>query len=139
MVETPKENHDSRRWEFGLKVEILEFHASLQLKKFLNLINTIKEVLAFKEVCDNKRIQLITTRFHEKVVGCWQQTKLTQARRGKAKLELWKKLKKHMCVSFLLHNYIRVLYHQLQKLRQGMRMVDEYAKELSTNWLLTMI
>lgn len=102
MMETPKENCDSIRWETGWKVEIPEFYGSLQPEEFIDWI-IIVEVLDFKEVPHNKRVQLVITRCHGKAATWWQQTKLTQARRGKTKLESWEKQKKKICTKPFYH------------------------------------
>lgn len=78
MVETPRENRDSRQWESRWKVEILEFHGNLQPEEFLDWIIIVEEVLDFKEVPDNKLVQLIATRFRGRAVAQQQQTKLTR-------------------------------------------------------------
>lgn len=56
----------------------------------------------------------------------WQQTQLTQSRQGKSKIVSWEKMKKHMRMAFIPHNYTRMMYQQLQNLRQGTKMIDEY-------------
>ncbi|XP_026443937.1 uncharacterized protein LOC113344089 [Papaver somniferum] len=50
-------------------------------------------------------------------------------RRGQDKIESWEKLKKHMRLAFLPHNNTRLIYQQLQILRQGSKSINEYTKE----------
>lgn len=61
-VATPRQE-DNRCWESGFKLDIPEFHGSLQPEEFLDWIGAVEEILEFKEVPDNKRVSLVATRF----------------------------------------------------------------------------
>ena len=86
-------------------------------------------VLEFKEVPENKRVSLVTTRFQGRAAAWWQQLKVKRARLGKRKIQSWDRLKKHLREAFLPHNYARMMYQKFKYLRQGTRMVDEYTTE----------
>ncbi|XP_026400290.1 uncharacterized protein LOC113296178 [Papaver somniferum] len=120
---------DSERWKAGIKVEVPEFYGGLEPEEFLSWLNTAEEVLEFKDVPDNKRVQLVATMFRGRANSWWQQHKLQRSRKGKQKLVSWEKMKKHMREEFLPHNYISLMYQQLQNLRKGTRSIDEYTKE----------
>ncbi|XP_026378179.1 uncharacterized protein LOC113272580, partial [Papaver somniferum] len=120
---------DSERWKAGIKVEVPEFYGGLEPEEFLSWLNTAEEVLEFKDVPDNKRVQLVATMFRGRANSWWQQHKLQRSRKGKQKLVSWEKMKKHMRAEFLPHNYISLMYQQLQNLRKGTRSIDEYTKE----------
>ncbi|XP_026442070.1 uncharacterized protein LOC113341386 [Papaver somniferum] len=93
------------------------------------VVAQVEEVLEFKDVPDNKRVQLVATMFRGRANSWWQQHKLQRSRKGKQKLVSWEKMKKHMRAEFLPHNYISLMYQQLQNLRKGTRSIDEYTKE----------
>ena len=48
---------------------------------------------------------------------------------GKSKLTDWEKMKRKIRSEFLPHNFQKLMYQKLQKLRQGLRTVDEYTTE----------
>jgi hypothetical protein len=122
--------HDeSRRWETGLKVDIPEFHGGLQADEYLDWINTVDEVLEFKQVPEDKRVALVATKLRGRAGAWWQQVKKTRTLQGKGKITYWDKMKKHMRSAFLPYNYTRTLYQRLQNLRQGNQSVDEYTTE----------
>jgi len=122
--------HDeSRRWETGLKVDIPEFHGGLHADEYLDWINTIDEVLKFKQVLEDRRVALVATKLRGWARAWWQQVKKTRTLQGKGKITCWDKMKKNMCSVFLPYNYTRTLYQRLQNLRQGNRSVDDYTME----------
>ncbi|XP_020419382.1 uncharacterized protein LOC18777367 [Prunus persica] len=113
----------------GLRIDIPEFHGSLQLEEFLDWLNSVEEVLEFKDVHENIKVSLIATRFRGCASAWWQQFKATRLREGKEKIETWEKLRKHMRSTFLPPNYSKLVYQQLQNLRQGNHTVGEYTTE----------
>ncbi|KAI8547347.1 hypothetical protein RHMOL_Rhmol07G0188400 [Rhododendron molle] len=119
----------SHRWEAGLKIDLPEFHGTLQPEEFLDWLFSIEEILEFKEVPDNKRVPLVATRFRGREAAWWQQSKVTRSRQGKKKIDSWDKMKKHTRAAFLPHNYARTLYQNFQNLRQGGKTVEEYTTE----------
>ncbi|KAH9684874.1 Endonuclease [Citrus sinensis] len=74
------ESTDDRRWESGLRIDILKFQGSGRPEEFLDWINTIEEVFEYKEVPENKLVSLAGTRLRGRAVAWWQQTKLTRIR-----------------------------------------------------------
>ena len=69
-----------------MRIEIPEFHGSLQPEEFLDCLAIVEEVLEFKDVPEDKRVQLVATRFRSRATAWWQQLKLTRNMLGKAKI-----------------------------------------------------
>ena len=53
---------NDRKWESGMRMEIPEFKSGMQAEEFLNWLSNVEEILEFKEVPENRRIQLVATR-----------------------------------------------------------------------------
>mgnify|MGYP006878810653 FL=1 len=83
---------DRRFWEAGMRLEIPEFHGSLQPEEFLDWLAVVEEILEFKGVPEDKRMQLVATQFRNRATAWWQQTKLMRSRAGKAKISSWEKM-----------------------------------------------
>ncbi|KAK9158464.1 hypothetical protein Scep_005038 [Stephania cephalantha] len=125
-VEAPRRRYrpravedDRRRWESGLKTDIPEFHGTLQPEEFLEWLASVEEVIEFKGVPEDKRVQLVATRFRNRATAWWQQQKLMRNRNGKAKITSWEKMKKHLRAEFLPYNFQRLMYQRLRESRQG--------------------
>lgn len=123
------QSDDNRRWEMGFRVDIPEFTGGLQADEFLDWLGAVDEILDFKDVPDDRRVQLVATRLRGRAASWWQQLKTIRSRQGKPKLTSWEKFKKKMRDEFLPFNYARTLYQKLQHLRQGNRTVDAYTEE----------
>lgn len=95
----------------------------------MDWLNSVEEVLEFKEVPENRKVSLVATRFRGCASAWWQQLKSTRSRQGKDKIATWEKMKKNMRSTFLPPNYSRLIYQQLQNLKQGHRKVTEYTTE----------
>ncbi|GKA98349.1 hypothetical protein Tco_0826286 [Tanacetum coccineum] len=79
----PRRNQrqDNRRWESRMRVNIPEFDGdTLNLEGFIDWLVAVEEVFEFKEVPENKKVSLITTKLRGRASAWWQQLKLTKER-----------------------------------------------------------
>ena len=115
-------NTDSK-WESSFKVEIPEFHGGSR-GDVLDWMVSVEEVLEFKQVPEDRWVPLVAMRFRGHAASWWKQIKTTRTRTGRAPIQTWEKLKKHLRSTFLPHNYDRAVYNKLQNLKQGNRSVE---------------
>lgn len=106
---------DNRLWKVRIHIDILEFHSSLQPKDFLNWITNVDDILDFKEVLEDRRVQLV-----HGGVSLHGGNKINFNVRGWARQKLlfgssYKNI--YMQAAFLPHNYIHLMYQKLQDLR----------------------
>ncbi|XP_022549222.1 uncharacterized protein LOC111201466 [Brassica napus] len=120
---------DAPRWTSGLKIDIPEFHGGSQPEDLLDWFVTVEEFIEFKDVPEQKRVPLVTTRFRGHAAAWWSQLKLSRTRRGKEKISSWDKLKKHMRKTFIPYNYESLLLQKFHNIRQGSRSVEDYSNE----------
>ncbi|GKA94535.1 putative reverse transcriptase domain-containing protein [Tanacetum coccineum] len=72
----PRQNQreDNRHWESGIRVNIPEFDG------FIDWLVAVEEVFEFKEVPENRKVSLITTKLRGRASAWWQQLKVTRER-----------------------------------------------------------
>ncbi|GJT17382.1 putative nucleotidyltransferase, ribonuclease H [Tanacetum coccineum] len=91
------QSEDNRRWESGMRVNILDFAGdTLSPEGFIDWLVAVEEVFEFKEVPENKRVSLIATKLRGRASALWQQLKLTRETVGKPRITSWQKMKKCM-------------------------------------------
>ncbi|GKB02931.1 putative reverse transcriptase domain-containing protein [Tanacetum coccineum] len=78
---------DNRRWESGMRVNILEFNGNtFNPERFIDWLVAVEEVFEFKEVPENKRDSLIATKLRGRASAWWKQLKMTRERVGKPRI-----------------------------------------------------
>ena len=116
----------ANRWENGFKLDIPEFSRCMQPEEFLDWVAAVEKILDFKEVLEDRRVSLVTTKFQSRAAAWWQQLKQARVWRGKLKITSWEKLVSKMQPFFFPHNYLLTMYQRLQNWSQGSKFVDEY-------------
>lgn len=98
MLDSPAvtRNEEDRHWQMAFKLELLEFNGGLDADEFLDWLNSVEELLEFKDVPDDRRVPLVATRFYGRALAWWHQLKTTRLHQGKEKNTSWAKLRKHM-------------------------------------------
>ncbi|GJX84445.1 reverse transcriptase domain-containing protein [Tanacetum coccineum] len=119
---------DNRHWESRMRVNIAEFDGdTLNSEGFIDWLVAVEEVFEFKEVSKNKRVSLIATKLCGRASAWWQQLKLTRQSWKAKSHQLEEDEKVHE--DFIPHNYQRLMYQQLQNLKQGSKSVKDYTTE----------
>lgn len=66
---------DNRRWESGFKLDLPDFDGSLRPEEFLDWLNSVEELLTFKQVPDEMHVSLVAIRFKSRASAWWQNLK----------------------------------------------------------------
>ncbi|CAA0821472.1 F-box associated ubiquitination effector family protein, partial [Striga hermonthica] len=90
---------------------------------------SVEAVLRFKEVPEDRRVDLVATRFRGRAAAWWMQLTSMRHRQGKSPIHSWVKFRECVEREFLPFNYDSLMYQQLHNLRQGSRSVDEYTDD----------
>ncbi|CDY64332.1 BnaC09g53510D [Brassica napus] len=68
------DEHDHRAnqpnlWETSFRSDIPEFHGTLNPEDFIDWLNTVEEILEFRQVPNDVRVFLVATRFKGRAIG----------------------------------------------------------------------
>jgi hypothetical protein len=115
------------RWETNFKVELPDFHGSLNPDEFMDWIHTVERVFDYHEAPDSRKAKLVAVRLKGRASAWWEQLQVQCVRRGKGKVKTWTKMRQKLQEHFLPFNYTQSLYKSLLNLKQN-GSVEEYAE-----------
>lgn len=85
-------------------MDISEFHVGLRSDNLIDWLISVEEIFEFKQVPPARRVSLAAIRFRGHTATWWKQLKATRSRTGRAVIQSWDKLTKHLRQTFLPHN-----------------------------------
>ncbi|XP_028071101.1 uncharacterized protein LOC114273497 [Camellia sinensis] len=115
------------KWENNIKIELPEFHGSLNPDEFIDWLNTIERIFDYGEVFVEKKVKLVAIWLKGRASAWWEQLQLNRRRCGKEKIHDCEKMKKKLKGHFLPFNYLQSVYQRLHVLKQD-GSVNEYTK-----------
>ena len=89
------------------KVEIPEFEGQLNLDDFVEWMNVVERVFEYKDIPDYKKVKLIALKLRRYASIWWSNMSAKRARKGKAKVKLWRKMKEKLKAKFLPPHYLQ--------------------------------
>ncbi|XP_074303635.1 uncharacterized protein LOC141638106 [Silene latifolia] len=118
-------NDDDR----GLKLDIPDFDGEMDPEKFLDWVRQAERVFEYKEYDDKKQFKVAILKLTKYASLWYENLKKQRKKEGKAKIESWLKLKKHLLKRFVPKDYEQDNYLKLQSLEQESMSVTDYIKE----------
>ena len=82
------------KWEHNIKVELPEFHRTLNSDEFVDWLNALERVFDYYELSDEKNVKLVSIRLKGQASARWEQLQTSRQRKGKGKIRDWEKMKK---------------------------------------------
>ncbi|VFQ78800.1 unnamed protein product [Cuscuta campestris] len=111
------------------KVDIPTFEGKNDLDEFLEWLEMVERVFDFKEVSDEKKVEIVVLKFR-KYASTWLTNTCTKIRRnGKEPVSIWTKMRSLLKKKLLPAEYVREKFAKLQTLKQGSKSVEDYNRE----------
>ena len=107
---------------------IPKFHDTNDPDDYIAWESKVSKLFRMYKVRSDKRVDLASLELEGYAQLWWEQLKDSL----EVPIESWNDMKKEMYKRFVPHHYARDLYKKLQELKQGIKSVDEYYKEMES-------
>ncbi|XP_074315530.1 uncharacterized protein LOC141651729 [Silene latifolia] len=127
---------DDSRMEEGIydardkdvKVDIPEFHGSLNPKDLLDWLRSVERIFEYKDYNDRKSFKIAILKFKEYASLWYEIIKNQRIRDGKEPIRSWLKLKKKLKEKFIAKDYTHDIFIKLTQLRQDQQTIEAYLR-----------
>jgi len=104
----PRHPRRGRRHNFNdFTVDISEFEGELDLKEFLEWMQTVERIFEYKEISEDKKVKLVALKLRKYASLWWTNLLTKRVRQGKGKIRTWEKMKIKLKARFLPSTYIQ--------------------------------
>ncbi|KAA0067207.1 uncharacterized protein E6C27_scaffold418G00090 [Cucumis melo var. makuwa] len=122
--------HEDR--DGGVKFKIPPFTGTTDSETYLQWKRKIEHVFDCNTFSENKKMKLAIAKFTNYAYEWYHYLKFERRRKEEDPIETWEELKEAMRKRFVPKHYERDLKTKLQSLRQGIKSVAEYYREMET-------
>ncbi|TYK18910.1 Retrovirus-related Pol polyprotein from transposon 17.6 [Cucumis melo var. makuwa] len=122
--------HEDR--DGGVKFKIPPFTGTTDSETYLQWKRKIEHVFDCNTFSENKKMKLAIAEFTNYASEWYHYLKFERRRKEEDPIETWEELKEAMRKRFVPKHYERDLKTKLQSLRQGIKSVAEYYREMET-------
>ncbi|KAK9732682.1 hypothetical protein RND81_04G014900 [Saponaria officinalis] len=120
-------NHDDTDQQ--IKVELPDFHGTLNLEELLEWLRAVERIFEYKGYDDAKKFMVAILKFKGYASLWYEGVKQQRAQTRKEPLKSWEKLKKKLQAKSISADYTQELFLRLTHLRQNEGSVDSYQRD----------
>ncbi|XP_043809052.1 uncharacterized protein LOC122722418 [Manihot esculenta] len=111
-------------------MKIPSFNGKADVDAYLEWERKVEMVFNCQNYSDDKKVKLAALEFSDYALIWWDELVKSRRRNGELPIASWDEMKRIMRKKYVPTYYHRDLHHQLQRLTQGSKSVDEYHKEM---------
>ena len=123
----------------NLKCNIPKFHGTSDPEAYLSWALKVDKIFRVQNFSEQKKVALASLEFEDYALLWWEQLQNHREDNQEDPIDTWKDMKEEMHARFVPQHYTRDLFNRLQQLKQGLKSVDEYYKEMETAMMRTNI
>ncbi|XP_074305180.1 uncharacterized protein LOC141640192 [Silene latifolia] len=109
-----------------IKVDIPEFHGSLNPEDLLDWLRSVERIFEYKDYNDRKSFKVIILKFKGYASLWYESMKHQRIRDGKEPIRSWAKLKNKLKEKFIAKDYTQDMFMKLTQLKQDQQTVESY-------------
>ena len=114
----------------SIKMKIPSFNGKADVDAYLEWERKVEMVFNCQNYSDDKKVKLAALEFSDYALIWWDELVKSRRRNRELPIASWDEMKRIMRKKYVPTYYHRDLHHQLQRLIQGSKSVDEYYKEM---------
>ncbi|XP_073304576.1 uncharacterized protein [Primulina huaijiensis] len=114
----------------SIKMKIPSFHGKSDPEAYLEWEKRVEFVFECHHYSEQKKVRLAVVEFLDYALIWWDQLVTTRRRYNERPIETWDEMKRVMRKRFVPNHYYREMFKKLQTLRQGVKSVEDYYKEM---------
>ncbi|XP_073038070.1 LOW QUALITY PROTEIN: uncharacterized protein [Primulina eburnea] len=114
----------------SIKMKIPSFHGKSDPEAYLEWEKRVEFVFACHHYSEQKKVRLAVVEFLDYALIWWDQLVTTKRKYNERPIESWDEMKSVMRKRFVPNHYYREMFKRLQTLRQGLKSVEDYYKEM---------
>ncbi|XP_073054076.1 uncharacterized protein [Primulina eburnea] len=114
----------------SIKMKIPSFHGKSDPEAYLEWEKRVEFVFECHHYSEQKKVRLAVVEFLDYALIWWDQLVTTKRRCNERPIESWDEMKRVMRKRFVPNHYYREMFKRLQTLRQGLKSVEDYYKEM---------
>ncbi|XP_075521546.1 LOW QUALITY PROTEIN: uncharacterized protein LOC142554754 [Primulina tabacum] len=114
----------------SIKMKIPSFHGKSDPEAYLEWEKRLEFVFECHHTPEQKKVRLAVVEFLDYALIWLDQLVTTRRRYNEGPIESWDEMKRVMRKRFVPNHYYREMFKRLQTLRQGLKSVEDYYKEM---------
>ncbi|XP_073063949.1 uncharacterized protein [Primulina eburnea] len=114
----------------SIKMKIPSFHGKSDPEAYLEWEKRVEFVFACHHYSEQKKVRLAVVEFLDYALIWWDQLVTTKRKYNERPIETWDEMKSVMRKRLVPNHYYREMFKRLQTLRQGLKSVEDYYKEM---------
>ncbi|KAK9697227.1 hypothetical protein RND81_08G023100 [Saponaria officinalis] len=126
--EAPR-NHHHEDVDQHIKVELPDFHGTLNPEELLEWLRAVERIFEYKGYDDAKKFKVAILKFKGYASLWYEGVKQQRAQARKEPLKSWEKLKKKLQTKFISADYTQELFLKLTHLKQNEGIVESYLRD----------
>jgi len=119
----------------NVRFDIPKFYGTSDPEAYFSWVLKVDKIFRVQRFSDNKKVALASMEFEEYALLWWEQLQDARVANHQQPIDTWVEMKETMYKRFVPSHYTRDLYKKLQELKQGLKSVDEYYKEMEISMM----
>ena len=112
-----------------------KFYGTSDPEAYLSWALKVDKIFRVRQYANNKMVALASMEFEDYALLWWEQLQDSCVDNHQQPINTWVEMKEAMYTRFVPSHYTRDLYKKLQELKQGLKSVDEYYKEMEISMM----